>query len=98
MRIPLLRGMGYNSGTTPCSRKEFHKIQTELLCVFLVEASGMGVPYPMPFIAGTVNFSRQEQGVWKLLGMLWIFLERIIIIMIRKKMVFLVFSMRQTSC
>lgn len=83
MRIPLLRRMGYNSGTTPCSRKEFHKIQTELLCVFLVEARGMGVPYSMAFIAGTVNFSRQEQGVWKVLGILWILLG--IIIITRKK-------------
>lgn len=44
-----------------------------------------------PFIACIVNFSRQEQGVWKLPGMLWILLEII------EKKGFLVFSMRQTS-
>lgn len=51
--------------------------------VFLVKASGVGVPYPVAFIAGTVNFSRQEQAVWKLLGVLWVLLG--IIIIIRKK-------------
>lgn len=87
MRIPLVRRRGYNTGTSPCSRKEFQKIQTELLCVFLIKASGMGVPYPMAFIADTGSFSRQEQGVWKLLGMSWILLGIIIIIImiIRKK-------------
>lgn len=52
----------------------------------------MGVPIPCPFIACIVNFSRQEQGVWKLPGMLWVLLERR-----GEKKDFLFFSMRQTS-
>lgn len=53
----------------------------------------MGVPIPCPFIARIVNFSRQEQGVRKLPGMLWILLER----RGGEKKAFSVFSMRQTS-
>lgn len=59
----------------------------ELLCVFLIKASAMGVAYPVAFTAGTVNFPRQEQGVWKVLGLLWMLLG----IIIRRKKGFLGF-------
>lgn len=61
---PLLRGVGYNSGTTPCSAKEFHKILTNFVCAHFLLRPVVWVCLPHVILLHTLSSLQGKNRVF----------------------------------